>query len=86
MDGDENYIFFAIYTADFVDSPATFSEWDVAVEAVFEEASVGAAFVDCFGAVAVVDKDFHCVAFLGFVKMLRVEVFDEGFDLVVVLW
>ncbi len=32
-----------------------------AVEAVFEEASVGAAFAGCVGAVAVVDKDFHCV-------------------------
>lgn len=86
MDGDENYVFFAIYKADFVGSPAAFSEWDVgffgdeqegivafvcevgdeacgdvAVETVFEEASVGAAFSGCVGAVAVVDKDFHCV-------------------------
>lgn len=30
-----------------------------AVEAVFEEASVGAAFAGCVGAVAVVYEDFH---------------------------
>ena len=39
MDGDENYVFFAIYTADFVDSPAAFSEWDVGFFGDEQEAS-----------------------------------------------
>lgn len=42
-----------------------------AVEAVFEEASVGAAFAGCVAAVAVVYKDFHFRWVYGVVSMLR---------------